>query len=190
MLLVEIMMDQLVNHFEAMNDKIMFQNKPTKLANSTWYCTGISQKFIVVAKGQIFQLFSKVYHIFYLNAFTPLSNDFISRSTTIWFKVKNPLKRIGAKANWSNSIDPKTLTAFELAGKRTVCTLGSNLQYHIWRQGAIYANPITKKSIFLFQLNGLSSNTKIEDKILNWVRASPKLNSAPLVVVLVVRGYF
>jgi len=147
------------NHFEAMNDSTIFQNSPTKLANMTWYCTGISQKFIDEASGQIFQLFNIVYHSFYLVAWTPFPNFVMSRSTTIWLKGKKPLSRMGAKTSWSNSMDPNTFTALVLVGKTIACTLGSSLQYHKCRHGAMYAPPTIKKSMFLFQLNGFFSKT-------------------------------
>ena len=43
-------------HLFAMKDKIIFQKSPTKLANKTWYCTGINQKLTQDAKGHIFKL--------------------------------------------------------------------------------------------------------------------------------------
>lgn len=49
------------NHFQVMKDMIIFQNSPTKLANSTWYCTGMNQKLMEDAKGQIFQLLIIIY---------------------------------------------------------------------------------------------------------------------------------
>ena len=79
-----------------MYDKIMFQNRPTKLANNTWYLIGMNQKFTVDAIGQIFQLACKVSQIFYLHTSIPLPNDLMSLSMITWFIGKNPVSRIGA----------------------------------------------------------------------------------------------
>jgi len=137
----------------AIYDRIIFQNRPTKFAKSTWYWTGMNQKLIVVAKGHIFQLLINVYPIFYFITWTPLLKDFISLSMTIWLYVKNPLKSIGANASWSSNIEPKTLTVLlTVDGKITFCILGKILQYQKWRQGAIYPQPTMKKLKFLVQL--------------------------------------
>ena len=65
-----------------MNDSTMFQRSPTKFAKRTWYCTGMNQKLIVLAMGQIFQLLSMVSQIFYRHTCTPFEKDFKSRSIT------------------------------------------------------------------------------------------------------------
>jgi hypothetical protein len=126
-----------MNHFQVMKERIMFQMSPTKLANSTWYCTGMNQKLIVLAIGQIFQLFNIVSQIFSRHTFTPFENDRQSRSIITWFTGKKPVKRIGANSSWSNAIEPKTFTVLLTAGKMAACTLGSNLQYHRCKAGAI-----------------------------------------------------
>lgn len=151
--------EQTINHFQVMNDKTIFHRSPTKLAKRTWYWTGMNQKLMVLAMGQIFQLFIKVSPIFYLHTFTPLEKEFISLSITIWLTGKKPVRSMGANRSWSKAIDPRTLTVLLTAGKRAVCILGRSLQYQTWSAGAIYPNPITKKSMFLFQLNSFFSKT-------------------------------
>lgn len=141
------------NHFQVMKDMIIFQNSPTKLANSTWYCTGMNQKLMEEAKGQIFQLLIIIYWYLSFKVYIPFFQDWILRSVTIWLMGKKKAIRIGAKTSWSIAIDPNTLTVLETLGKMAAWTLGSSLQYHIWRQGPKYPKPIVKKSRFLFQLN-------------------------------------
>ncbi len=153
-----------MDHFQVMKERTMFQMSPTKLAKRTWYCTGMNQKLMVDAIGQIFQLFSIVSQIFYRHTCTPLLNDFTSRSITTWLIGKNPVNSTGAKANWSNAIDPNTLTVLDTVGKSTACTLGSSLQYHRWSAGAMYPNPMMKKSMLRFQLKPLFSKTAWKEK--------------------------
>jgi len=130
------------------------------LANNTWYWTGINQKFIVEAKGQIFQFANNVYHNFSFPTYIPFFKLFKFLSTTIWLKGKNPVSKTGAKASWSSSIEEITLVAFDTDGKRALEMRGRSLQYQKWRQGAIYPKPTKKKSEFLFQLNPFFSKTK------------------------------
>ena len=127
-----------IDHLLAIYDNIIFQNNPTKLAKRTWYCTGMNQKLIVVAKGQIFQLLYKVYIIFYFVTSIPLLKDLISLSIIIWLNGKNPLNKTGAKANWSSNIEPTTLTVLlTVDGKIMFCMWGNKRQYQKCRQGAM-----------------------------------------------------
>ncbi len=119
------------DHFQVMKDMIIFQKSPTKLANKTWYCTGMNQKLMEEANGQIFQLLIIISWYLSLKIYTPFLQDWRLRSVTIWLIGKKKASRIGAKANWSIAIDPNTFTVFETLGKIAACTLGSSLQYHM-----------------------------------------------------------
>ena len=145
--------DEDYHHFEAMKDKIIFQKRPTKLANSTWYLIGMNQKLTVEAIGQIFQLANSVSWIFYFQTCTPLPKDFISLSMIIWLIGKNPVNKMGAKRSWSKSILPKTWIVLLWDFIKVLPKAGSNLEYQTWRQVPMYPNPMRKKSTFLLTLN-------------------------------------
>lgn len=119
------------------NERIMFQKRPMKFANSTWYCTGTSQKFIVDAKGHIFQFASMVSHSFDLASSSPFRNPLGLLSETTPLKPKNPVSRTGAKRSWSKAMEPMTVTALLAPAKTFAAILGRSLQYQRWRQGAM-----------------------------------------------------
>ena len=149
------------DHFEAMYERIIFQKRPTKFANNTWYWIGINQKFIDEAIGQIFQLASIVSQIFYFHTCTPFFKELMSLSITTWFTGKNPVIKIGANMSWSRSICPKTRTGLAVNWEKILLEIaGSTLQYHTCNAGAMYPNPTMKKSKFLFQLNSFCSITE------------------------------
>jgi hypothetical protein len=142
-----------------MKDKIMFQNRPTELANSTWYFIGMNQKLMVDAIGQIFQFACRVSQIFYFQTCTPLPNDLMSLSMITWLIGKNPVIKTGANTSWSKSILPKTWIVLLWDLIKVLPKEGSNLEYQKWRQVPIYPNPMRKKSIFLLTLNSFFSKT-------------------------------
>ena len=135
-----------------MYDKMTFQNSPTKLANNTWYCTGINQKFIVVANGHIIQLIFNVYHIFSLYIFIPFFNPSVLGSSNNELVTKNPARIIGANNNWSAAIDVNTLVALGVDSlKNKDPKYGKALQYHMCSIGAKYTDPTMKRFLFLAQ---------------------------------------
>lgn len=114
----------------------MLQKMLMVFTNSTWNCTGTSQRLMVVAMGQNFHPSLQVTQIFYRAASTPFPNDRKSRSFTIWLTTKNPTRWAGANTSWSITIDPITRFTLLMFKKRACWILGRILLYQVWRTGA------------------------------------------------------